>query len=104
MKVTYEIVSNIPSTIFVSKIDNKHYIVPSWKEVPVGTTVDQIIHIPWKPEISWTQLDVIKGPRGGEYKISKSSKGQWGCSCSTFKPKSGCKHIMEYILKTKINA
>lgn len=94
VKELFEVESHLTPSVFVSPVDGKHYIVPMWKEVPVGTTLDQIVHIKlFAKKEQWEIVAQIKAKRGSTmYDISRL-ENRVKCSCSKGK---GCAHIKDY--------
>jgi hypothetical protein len=77
-------------------ISNKKYIVPTWQEVQLQTTLDDIDWI--KPQSK--KLDIVKfeviGSNGDKYNtVFNPNTKKWKCSCpGSWRAKDGiCKHI-----------
>lgn len=87
----------LPPTIFISPIDGKHYIVPCWIEVPLGTTREQIVNT--KPVFkTFEPVAQVKALKGKTiYTISKLGN-RYKCSCSK---QTGCNHIKQYLTENK---
>jgi len=98
MKIQYTNV--LPPHIFRCS-DNKYYLVPGWKELPEGTTIE---------DINWTNpytskntiLGTVTGSSGDTYTITELSNGKITCSCPGNTYKGKCKHTLPYINNTKI--
>ena len=88
----------LPPALVVSK--GKKYIVPTWKEVDLNTTLNDIIWI--KPKVKVTKSETI-------VKINKSSSsdaeyttkyypdsGKYHCDCpGTWRTRGNCKHVKQ---------
>jgi hypothetical protein len=93
-KELFHVESYLTPSIFISSIDGKHYVVPNWMEVPVGTKLDQIVHIKLFPKVEqWDIVGQLKAKRGNTmYNILRSGN-KVKCSCSK---QRGCAHIKDY--------
>ena len=94
----YEHTDRIPPGIV--NVKGKTYIVPGWKEVIEGTTLNDITHI--KPKVKVTKSETV-------VKINKSSSsdaeyttkyypdsGKYHCDCpGTWRTRGNCKHVKE---------
>ena len=71
--------------------------MPDWKEVPHGTTLDQITwNMPTDiPKEEKLETKIIKGSKGGRYVLTKGPTGKWSCSCTGYQYRRMCKHVKE---------
>jgi hypothetical protein len=90
-----------PSLVIIS---GKKYIVPTWQEVHLQTTLDDIIWIKPQPK----KLDTIKfevtGSNGAKYNVNYNPNTEkWRCSClGSRRAKGGiCKHIKSKLEPSK---
>lgn len=91
---------------------NCKYVVPGWYQVPADTQlhdieIDQSQTIEPTPPTNPTGRDIksepvefsteISSSKGDKtYKITKSTKGKWACTCPAFQHQRGeCKHIKQ---------
>ena len=93
----YNVSSSIPPSII--ELSRGTYVVPTWMEVPKGTTLEQIV---WKPE-KITKIDnpniiEVKSSSGGVYQIKKVGNA-YQCNCPGFWRSKDrvCKHIKTII-------
>jgi hypothetical protein len=76
----------------IAILGGKTYVVPSYTEVPAGTTLDDIIWIPpavTKP--AYTTKHV------GKYIITIYDSGRVTCDCPGYTFRKKCKHSAEYL-------
>lgn len=94
----------MPPTIL--ELNGKTYLMPLWKEVVKGTTVDDIEWIKPKPKKKRTE-PVIKTFTSGSSDNVYTTKyypdsGNFHCTCpGSWRSRGNCKHIKE--LRNKIN-
>ena len=90
-----------PPHIFIAS-DNKPYLIPMWRQLPIGTKLE---------DIKWTNpysknpneiLGTVIGSKGDKYTITRLSSGQVICSCPGNTYKGKCKHTKNY--ETNINS
>jgi hypothetical protein len=93
-KELFKVEGHLTPSIFISSIDGKHYIVPNWIEVPLGTKLDQVVFTKILPNIEqWDVVAQIKAKRGNTMYDILRSGNKIQCSCSK---KKGCAHIKDY--------
>ena len=94
----------MPPTIL--ELNGKTYLMPLWKEVVKGTTIDDIEWIKPKPKKKRTE-PVIKTFTSGSSDNVYTTKyypdsGNFHCTCpGSWRSRGNCKHIKE--LRNKIN-
>lgn len=83
-------------TLIVSVLENKKYVVPAWKEVPMSTTWDDIEVVPDKEVVpvvpSRREVEVV-GSKGNVYKVVVDTELGNSCSCVGYTYHRTCKHI-----------
>jgi hypothetical protein len=87
----------IPPWLFQHK--GKTYLMPIWKEVPVGFDISQVKRKIDLEERHTPETHKVVGSRGDIYTVTKDIKGNWSCNCWGYKrAKDGkCKHIKSII-------
>ena len=79
-----------PPTLFISPIDNKKYILPTWIEVHDDTTIDDIDWV--KPKLK-KETVYVKGSMGTYKTTYDPNKKKYTCNCmGYFRSKGNCKH------------
>ncbi len=101
----YDVENHLPPTI--AKINGKTYIMPIWKEVIEGTTINDINWIKPKPKIKQEPIVKISTSSSNPNKSYKTiyypDSGKFHCNCpGRWRASDGrCKHIKA--LEIKIN-
>lgn len=76
----------------IAKLGNKTVVVPSYMEVPEGTTLDMIHwERPVMPKTSFKIKHV------GKYIITLYDSGRVTCDCPGYTFRKKCKHSAEYL-------
>lgn len=76
----------------ITVINGRTLVVPSWVEVPSGTTLDMIEWVrPVLPKASYKTKHV------GKYIITIYDSGRVTCDCPGFTFRKKCKHSAEYL-------
>ena len=92
--IKYDHRESLPPNLVI--LNNKTYIVPSWRRVARGTELSNIRHV--KPKI-----DVVPTPPQSKYKtIYYPESGKYWCDCWGYiRAKGNCKHVKALKLKNK---
>ena len=99
----YDAECNLPPT--VANINGKTYIMPIWKEVIEGTTINDINWIKPKPKVKQEPIVKISTSSSNPNKSYKTiyypDSGKFHCNCpGRWRASDGrCKHIKELELK-----
>ena len=94
----YKHTDRIPPGIV--NINDKTYIVPGWKEVIKGTTLNDVIHIKPKVKVSKSKT-VIKINKSSSSDAEYTTKyypdsGKYHCDCpGTWRTRGNCKHVKQ---------
>ena len=96
----------MPPTIF--KSNGKTYLMPLWKEVIEGTTIDDIEWIKPKPKVKQEPITETHSSSSSDktYKTSYyPESGKYHCNCmGRFRARDGrCKHIKALEKKVKVS-
>jgi len=83
--IKYDHRESLPPNLVI--LNNKTYIVPSWRRVARGTELSNIRHV--KPQINKVPVPTSK------YKtVYYPSSGKYHCSCMGYwRSKGNCKHV-----------
>jgi len=74
--------------IFTAPVSGKTYVVPTWLEVPTGTTLN---------DIDWIRPVMVKPSmitkHVGKYILNIHSNGKITCDCPGYTFRKKCKHV-----------
>lgn len=76
----------------IAKLGGKTYVVPSYTEVPEGTTLDMIV---WKRPVTVAPSYITK--HVGKYIVTIYTSGRVTCDCPGFTFRKKCKHSAEHL-------
>lgn len=76
----------------ITVINGRTIVVPSWTEVPTGTTLDML---EWIPPVRITPKQVTK--HVGKYIVTIYDNGRVTCDCPGFTYRKKCKHSAEHL-------
>lgn len=97
MRKKITISSRLAPAIFVSPATNKTYVVPTWTEVPRGTTLKDIVWdnpFPPAPMIQPKPTrKFVTGSKGNKYVVTTWPNGNKTCTCDGFSYRRTCRHL-----------
>lgn len=77
----------------IVRLSDKTYVVPTWTEVPEGTTLDMIEWM--RPTM---KAPTVKKKHVGKYIVKIYDNGRVTCDCPGFTYRRKCKHSAEYLV------
>jgi len=77
----------------IATLGGKTYAVPTWTEVPAGTTLNMIEWV--RPII---KEPTVKTKHVGKYILKIYDNGKVTCDCPGFTYRRKCKHSAEYLV------
>lgn len=104
MKIKIPLAHVMPTGAFsLVMFENKKYVVPAWKEVPITTTREDIEIIYPDKHVNVQEYNTyqVKGSGDNEYTVVIDSVKGNTCTCTGFSFRRYCKHINQVINQTK---